>query len=83
LIVAMRDTTPEFQRMVDAAYAGLTPAERVRICVEMFESARALVEASLPAGLAPDERRFRLCERFCGDLATRALRPRNNERRDD
>ena len=48
--------------MVDAAYAGLTPAER--ICVEMFESARALVEASLPAGLAPDERRFRLCARF-------------------
>jgi len=70
----MRDTTPEFQRAVDAAYARLVPEERVRLCAEMFESARALVEASLPEGLDPEERRFRLCERFYGDLATRALR---------
>ena len=70
----MQDTTPEFQRVMDAAYAGLTPAERVRMCAEMFESARALVEASLPVGLPADERRFRLCERFYGDLAARALR---------
>jgi len=72
----MRDTTPDFQRVLDAAYAGLAPEERVRMCAEMFESARALVEASLSDDLDPDERWFRLCERFYGDLAARALRDR-------
>jgi hypothetical protein len=46
--------------------------ERVRVCTEMFDTARALVEASLPKGLSPAERRYRICERFYGDLAARA-----------
>jgi hypothetical protein len=69
----MQDTTPEFQSIVDAAYARLTPAERVRMCTEMFDTAREIVLASLPVDLAPAERRFRLCERLYGDLAVRAL----------
>jgi hypothetical protein len=70
----MRDTTPEFQKRVEAAYARLAPGERVRICTEMFDTAVALAAASLPADLDSAERRFRLCERFYGDLAARALR---------
>ena len=35
--------------------------------------ARQLVEASLPAGLDPEERRYRVCRRFYGDLADRAF----------
>ena len=69
----MRDTTPEFQKRVEAAYARLAPEERVRICTEMFDTAVALAAASLPADLDFAERRFRLCERFYGDLAARAL----------
>lgn len=69
----MQDTTPEFQRLVDERYRRLSPAERVCICTEMFDTARSLVEASLPAGLEPIERRRRISERFYGELARRAF----------
>ena len=70
----MQDTTPEFRLLVEEAYACMTPEERVRICTEMFDTAFALVEASMPEGLDTAEQRFRVCERFYGDLAARALR---------
>lgn len=69
----MQDTTPEFRKIVDEGYARMAPADRVRVCTEMFDTARALVEASLPEGLDPTERRFRVCERFYGELAARAF----------
>jgi len=69
----MQDTTPEFQKRVQEGFARMTPEERVRVCTEMFDTAFALAEASMPEGLDPVERRFRLCERFYGDLAARAL----------
>ena len=69
----MQDTTPEFQRLVDERYRLLSPAERVRICTEMFDAARSLVEASLPTGLEPIERRRLLAERFYGEFARRAF----------
>ena len=43
------------------------------MCADMFETARLLVEASFPADLAPEERRYRICRRFYGDLADRAF----------
>ncbi len=69
----MQDTTPEFRKLVEEGYARMTPAERVRVCTEMFDTAVALAEASMPEGLDPAERRFRLCERFYGALAARAF----------
>ena len=69
----MNDTSPEFERMVAERYARMRPEERVRIAAGMFDTARALVEASLPESLDPDERRFRICERFYGALAARAF----------
>ena len=69
----MQDTTPEFRDLVKEGYARMTPEDRVRACTEMFDSARALAEASMPEDLDPAERRFRLCERFYGDLAARAF----------
>ena len=69
----MQDTTPEFRKLVEEGYARMAPEDRVRICTEMFDTARAVVEASLPKGLDPAEQRFRVCERFYGDLAARAL----------
>jgi hypothetical protein len=68
----MDDTTPEFRRLVRERLRALAPAERVRMCTDMFETARRIVEASLPAGLDPRERRYRICKRFYGDLADRA-----------
>ena len=69
----MQDTTSEFRKRVEEGYASMTPEERVRICTEMFDTARALVESSLPEALDPAERRYRICERLYGDLAARAF----------
>jgi len=70
----MNDTTPEFERLVRERLLALAPAERVSMCADMFETARALVEASLPPGLDPTERR-RICRRFYDDLADKAFPP--------
>ena len=69
----MNDTTPEFGKVVRERLLALAPAERVSMCADMFESARALVEASLLFGLDPIERRRRICRRFYGDLADKAF----------
>ena len=71
----MNDTAPEFEKLVRERLLALAPAERVNMCADMFETARALVEASLPTGLDPIERRRRICRRFYGDLADKAFPP--------
>lgn len=69
----MQDTTPEFRRLMSERLLRLAPHERVRLCAEMFETARQLIEASLPPGLDPVARRRRLGERLYGELARRAF----------
>jgi hypothetical protein len=69
----MQDTTPEFRKLVEEGYASMAPEDRVRICTEMFDTALALAESSLPEELDPVERRYRICERLYGDLAARAF----------
>ena len=71
----MDDTTPEFRTLLEQRFLALAPAERVSLCADMFETARALVEASLPPGLDPIERRRQICRRFYGDLADKAFPP--------
>ncbi len=68
----MEDTTAEFKELMRRRIATLKPQERVRMCLEMFDTARALVEASLPPGLDTVERRKLICRRFYGALADRA-----------
>lgn len=70
----MNDTSPEIERMVRERYAAMQPIERFLIGVSMFESARAIILASLPAGLSPVELRRRLCERLYPELAAEAYR---------
>ena len=69
----MRDTTPEVRQLLNERYRALRPEDRVRMCTEMFDSARLLVEASLPRGLDARTRRKLICERFYGTLAERAF----------
>jgi hypothetical protein len=72
----MRDTTPEFERFVTAQYRRLTSGERVRLCTEMFDAARTLVESSLPEGLSDRDRNHRITERFYGrEFADRVFPP--------
>jgi hypothetical protein len=68
----VNDTSAEIAAMVRRRYAEMSPVDRFMIGVQMFETARALVSASFPEGLSPNERRRRLCERFYGALAIEA-----------
>lgn len=71
---SMRDTTPEFERIVTERFAGLTPQDRVRMCSSMFDTALAIVVSSLPPGLEAIERKRRICERLHGaELAEKAF----------
>ena len=68
----MNDTSPEIARMVRSRYAQMQPVERFLIGVSLFETARAIVLASLPADLPPGELRRKLCERLYPELAVQA-----------
>lgn len=69
----MQDTSPKVKRLLAERYRALAPEERVRMCTEMFDWARLLVEASLPRGLDEHARRKLVCKRFYGALAERAF----------
>ena len=62
----MNDTPPEIAEMVRARLMARSGAERFRMGVEMFEAARRMVLASLPASLSEAERKRRLFERIYG-----------------
>lgn len=63
----MSDTSPEVERMVAERYQQMTPEERMRIAASMFETARAIVESSLPATLTGRERRLAFVQRMYGN----------------
>ena len=62
----MTDTSPEIAEMVRARLMARSGAERFRMGVDMFEAARRMVLASLPADLTEIERKRRLFERLYG-----------------
>ena len=62
----MTDTPPEIAEMVRARLMARSGAERFRMGAEMFEAARRMVLASLPAGLTETKRKRRLFERLYG-----------------
>jgi hypothetical protein len=63
----MTDTSPEIAEMVRARLMAKSGAERFRMGVEMFDAARRMVLASLPADLSETERKRRLFERVYGE----------------
>jgi len=68
----MTDTPPEIAEMVRARLMALSGAERFRMGVQMFDAARRMVLASLPAGLTETERKRHLFKRLYGEaLPTR------------
>jgi hypothetical protein len=64
---AMTDTPPEIAEMVRARLMSLSGAERFIMGVQMFEAARGMVLASLPAGVSGAERKRLLFERIYGE----------------
>jgi hypothetical protein len=63
----MTDTPPEIAEMLRARLMAMSGAERFRMGAEMFDAARRMVLASLPADLSETERKRRLFERFYGE----------------
>jgi hypothetical protein len=63
----MNDTPPEVTALMHEMLMARSGAERVLMCCEMFDAARAIVLASFPPGLPDIEVKRRLCERFYGN----------------
>lgn len=65
----MTDTPPEIAEMVRAKLMNRPGAERFVMGSQMFDAARRMVLASLPAGLSDVELKRRLFERIYGERA--------------
>lgn len=63
----MTDTSPEIAELVRVRLMARSGAERFRMGVEMFEAARRMVLASMPADLPESERKRWLYARFYGE----------------
>jgi hypothetical protein len=71
----MNDTSAEMEAIVTERYRRMSPSERVRIASSMFDTARAIVESSLPKGLNERERRIAFARRlYAGELPEAAFR---------
>jgi hypothetical protein len=62
----MNDTSPEIARLVREKLMARSGSERFVMGVRMFDAARAMVLASLPTGLAPDDLKRQLFQRIYG-----------------
>lgn len=63
----MNDTDPQIAELVRQRLLERTGAERVMMASSMFETAKAMVLASLPTGLSEIETKGLLVKRIYGD----------------
>lgn len=63
----MTDTLPAVAERARLQHAQMTGEARIRIASELFDTAVAIVESSLPAKLPRRERRLALARRLYGD----------------
>lgn len=63
----MTDTPARIAAMVAERHERMTAEERLQIAAQMFESARAIVESSLPPNLTRRERRLAWARRMYGN----------------
>jgi len=63
----MTDTPPEIAKMLRDRLMELSRAERFRMGVQMFDAARRMVLASLPANLSHIDRKRLLFQRLYGE----------------
>jgi hypothetical protein len=62
----MNDTSPEIAKLVRQKLMARSGSDRFVMGARMFDAARAVVLASLPVGLPPDELKRQLFERIYG-----------------
>jgi len=63
----MNDTSAEISRLVADRHRSMTPAERWLAASSLFETARRIVESSLPMDLTMEEQRVAVVRRFYGN----------------
>ena len=63
----MNDTSAAVERLVSERHAAMTPEQRMRIAASMYESARAIIDSSLPPGMTAEQRRYAIVKRLYGD----------------
>jgi hypothetical protein len=64
--VALTDTSVTVARLVAERHASMTPEERMRAASDLYETARSIVDSSLPPTLTGAERRLAVARRFYG-----------------
>jgi len=65
----MNDTPPEIAELVRQKLMGRSAEERFVMGSRMFDAAREMVLASLPAGLSPEDLKRQLFQRLYGQPA--------------
>jgi hypothetical protein len=65
----MNDTSPEIAKLVRQKLMARSGSERFVMGARMFDAARTMVLASLPAGISQDELKRQLFQRIYGFAA--------------
>jgi len=60
----MSDTTPKFANLIARRHAEMSPEERMQIASDMFDTARKIVDSSLPDTLSRRDRRLATIRRL-------------------
>jgi hypothetical protein len=70
----MNDTSDAISQIVSERYRLMTPAERWLVASSLFETARAIIQSSLPSGPTPEQCRLAIVQRlYQGELPEEAL----------
>jgi hypothetical protein len=68
----MNDTSEKMAALIVERHRQMTPEMRMRMASQMFDTARIIVESSLPPHLSRQERRLALAERLYANELPRA-----------
>jgi hypothetical protein len=63
----MNDTSAAIAAVVLDRYRSMTPEERCLAASSLFETARRIVESSLPSGLSREQQRLAIMRRLYGN----------------
>ena len=70
----MNDTSDAVAKIVFDRYRSMTPVERCLAASSLFETARAIIQSSLPISLTAEQRRLAVIRRlYNGELPEEAL----------
>jgi len=63
----MNDTSDAIARLVADHYRNMTPEERLQVAASLYETARIIVDSSLPKDLTREARRLAIVRRIYGN----------------